>query len=163
MAHDPDEDRIRRKAHELWVAEGHPHGRHEDHWEQAREIIAIEDSQKSTLLPRDTGAEEPVESGEIAESYSDLPNLTDQGEHSLTDIDREPAVTAPVNTATTKVAGAAVGQAKETQAPLVDKTAASEAKLPGKAEVAAKAAPKPAAKSPPAAPKSTKPAGAKGR
>ena len=51
MAQDPDEERIRRKAHELWEAEGHPHGRDQDHWDQARELVAIEDSQASTLLP----------------------------------------------------------------------------------------------------------------
>ena len=92
MDQDPDEDRIRRKAHQLWEAEGHPHGRDQDHWDQARELVAIEDSQLSTLLPRTTGADEPVESRQAAENYGDLPNLTDQGEHPLTDTSREPAV-----------------------------------------------------------------------
>lgn len=95
MAPDPDEDRIRRKAHELWEAEGHPHGRDLDHWEQAREIIAIQDSQGSTLLPRDTGAEEPGEAAELTRVYGDVPGLTDQGEHPLTDTSREPEALSP--------------------------------------------------------------------
>jgi hypothetical protein len=112
MAQDPDEDRIRRKAHELWEAEGHPHGRDLDHWTQAREIIAIEDSQASTLLPRETGAEEPIEPAVAIDSLGDVPNLTDQGKDPLTDTSREhdyaqalddPApVTAPPKPVTTK-------------------------------------------------------------
>ena len=92
MAHDPDEDRIRQKAHELWVADGHPHGREDDHWIQAREIIAIQDSEGTTLLPRDTGAEEPIEEPQEAlRNLADFPNLTDQGENLLTSTDREPS------------------------------------------------------------------------
>ena len=91
MGQDSDEERIRRKAHELWEAEGQPHGRDQYHWDQAREIIAIEDSQGSTLLPRNTGAEEPVEDRQAATNYGDMPNLTDQGENALTDTAREPS------------------------------------------------------------------------
>ncbi len=91
MGQDSDEERIRRKAHALWEAEGQPHGRDQDHWDQAREIIAIEDSQGSTLLPRNTGAEEPVEDRRAATNYGDVPNLTDQGESMLTDTSREPS------------------------------------------------------------------------
>jgi hypothetical protein len=91
MGQDPDEERVRRKAHELWVADGRRHGRDQDHWIQAREIIAIEDSQGSTLLPRDTGAQEPVEDADEAlRNLADFPNLTDQGENLLTSTDREP-------------------------------------------------------------------------
>ena len=97
MGPDSDVNRIRRKAHELWEADGHPHGRDQDHWDQAREIIAIEDSQASTLLPRETGAQDVVETRSIAENYGDLPILNDQGEHALTDTSREPAVTQPAS------------------------------------------------------------------
>ena len=95
MAQDTDEDRIRVKAHEIWESEGHPHGRDADHWAQAREIIAIQDGLSDTLLPRNTGAEEPIEPTQAVEPYGDVPNLTDQGEHDLTSIDREPEVTKP--------------------------------------------------------------------
>lgn len=119
MAHDPDEDRIRRKAHELWEAEGHPHGRDQDHWDQAREIIAIEDSQASTLLPRNTGAQEPIEPRQAVENYGDVPNLTDQGEHPLTDTSREPAWTSASRT--TQSIGDTVGAvARPAEAPTPD-------------------------------------------
>lgn len=32
-----DDDKIRRKAYEIWEDEGRPEGRHDDHWRQARE------------------------------------------------------------------------------------------------------------------------------
>lgn len=95
MAQNSDHDRIAAKAHELWEAAGRPHGRDQDHWDQAREIIAIEDSQRDTLLPRDTGAQEPIEEPEEAlRNLADMPNLTDQGENLLTSTDREPELTA---------------------------------------------------------------------
>lgn len=40
-----DEERIRRRAHEIWEREGRPEGQQEDHWAQAcREIAADEDA-----------------------------------------------------------------------------------------------------------------------
>ena len=95
MAQDTDEDRIRVKAHEIWESEGHPHGRDEDHWAQAKEIIAIQDGLSDTLLPRNSGVEEPIEPTQAVEPYGDVPNLTDQGEHDLTSVDREPEITKP--------------------------------------------------------------------
>lgn len=38
-----DEERIRRRAHEIWEREGRPEGRHEDHWAQACREIAAEE------------------------------------------------------------------------------------------------------------------------
>jgi hypothetical protein len=35
---EPDEERVRRKAYELWVSEGRPSGREREHWELAREL-----------------------------------------------------------------------------------------------------------------------------
>jgi hypothetical protein len=88
---DNDQDRISKKAHELWEAEGRPHGRDQDHWDQAKEIIALQDSAGDALLPRDTGAEEPVEERSIAiDNEGEAPNLTDTGEHDLTSTAREP-------------------------------------------------------------------------
>lgn len=42
------EDRIRTRAHELWIAAGRPDGREKDHWQQAEREI-------------DGGKSEPVE------------------------------------------------------------------------------------------------------
>ena len=104
---DTDDDRIAKKAHELWEAEGRPHGRDREHWDQAKEIVALHDSAGVALLPRDTGAEEPVEERSIAiDNEGEAPNLTDTGEHDLTSIDREPAITAPPPSATKPKAAA---------------------------------------------------------
>jgi hypothetical protein len=37
-----DQERIRRRAHEIWEREGRPEGRHEEHWTQARQEIEAE-------------------------------------------------------------------------------------------------------------------------
>jgi hypothetical protein len=37
------EERIRRRAYELWVEEGQPEGRAEDNWERARALVEAED------------------------------------------------------------------------------------------------------------------------
>lgn len=31
----PEQDAIRRRAHEIWAEEGYPHGRDREHWQQA--------------------------------------------------------------------------------------------------------------------------------
>jgi hypothetical protein len=36
------EKRIREQAYHLWVAEGRPHGRHDEHWQQAAKLVAAE-------------------------------------------------------------------------------------------------------------------------
>lgn len=41
---DDREDQIRRRAHEIWEAEGKPHGRDRLHWDQAAEELAGGDS-----------------------------------------------------------------------------------------------------------------------
>ena len=110
-----DNERIAKKAHELWEAEGRPHGRDQEHWDQAKEIVALEDSEKSTLLPRDSGAEEPVEEKSAAiDNEGEVPNLTDTGEHDLTSTAREPAVTSPKKAVAKK---ATLDASKSEQAP----------------------------------------------
>ena len=90
MADDTEHDRISRKAHELWESEGHPHGRDQFHWDEAKEIIALEDSMSGTLLPRETGATEPEEPAIAVTNQGEMPNLADQGPDDLTSTDREP-------------------------------------------------------------------------
>lgn len=100
-----DQDRIAAKAHELWEAEGRPHGRDQAHWDEAKEIVALQDSASAALLPRDAGAQEPVEEKTVAiDNEGEAPSLTDTGEHDLTSTDREPAVTAPPKKAAAKKA-----------------------------------------------------------
>lgn len=94
-----DHERIAVKAHEIWESEGHPHGRDQAHWDQAKEIIALHDSMGDTLLPRDTGAFEPEEPTQATEPFGEMPGLTDQGRDDLVDTDREPEVTKPSHAA----------------------------------------------------------------
>lgn len=75
------EERIRRKAHEIWESEGRPHGRAEMHWDQAKEIIAIEDVGEP-VIPLQETAETPVEPKQAFENQGEFPDLADQGEGS---------------------------------------------------------------------------------
>ena len=50
MADDLDQ-RIKRRAYEIWEREGRPPGREQDHWKLASEEIAIEDNLEQTLVP----------------------------------------------------------------------------------------------------------------
>jgi hypothetical protein len=92
---DDDQERIARKAYEIWESEGQPHGRDQSHWDQAKEIIALQDSMGDTLLPRSAGSEEPEEPTQAVENNGDIPGIRDQGRDDLTDIDREPEFTKP--------------------------------------------------------------------
>lgn len=119
-------------------------------------MIAIEDSQASTLLPRDTGAQEPIEPRQAVENYGDVPNLTDQGEHPLTDTSREPAWTSA-----SRSTGDTVGAvARPAEAPTPDVFDKAIVKPPLKSAPAvakrASAAPKAAAPAKPAAPEASK-------
>ena len=39
-----DEERVRRRAHEIWEREGRPEGRQAEHWRQAMDEIEAEDA-----------------------------------------------------------------------------------------------------------------------
>lgn len=71
------ERRIRERAYRIWEEEGRPEGRAEDHWEQAKMIIALEDTQKTMLKPIQEPQAEPIEA---VENLGEFPTLTDQGE-----------------------------------------------------------------------------------
>ena len=76
------ETRIRERAYYLWLQEGCPEGRADTHWDQASELMAIEDNQKSTtrsVPPLDSNPE-TVEPIEAVENAGEFPTLTDQGE-----------------------------------------------------------------------------------
>lgn len=84
---DDVERRVAERAYRIWEREGRPEGRSAEHWDMAREEIAIEDNQRDTLQPNpshgpDDTAEhtEPVEPVLSVEAQGDMPGLTDQGE-----------------------------------------------------------------------------------
>lgn len=80
------EQRIRERAYHLWKSEGSPHDRDVDYWERARELIGMEESAGSGLMPHPathptspsvTGIEEAF----IQENLGEFPSrTTDQGE-----------------------------------------------------------------------------------
>lgn len=74
------QQRIERKANELWVADGKPPGGQERYREQAKEIIAIEEGEDLTHLPRPTQSGEPTEPSIALENQASLPELTDQAD-----------------------------------------------------------------------------------
>ena len=98
LAIDPDhEQRVRERAYHLWESEGKPHGRDVEYWERARELIGMEESAGSGLLPnplttpnapRETGIEE----ADIQENLGEFPGrLTDQGDVKTTPAPRKRA------------------------------------------------------------------------
>ncbi len=77
-----DEDlkqRISRKAYALWEANGRPDGQAERHWDEAKEIVALEDVGEPTLKLEDSLGT-PVEPAVAFENQGDVPGLDDQGE-----------------------------------------------------------------------------------
>jgi hypothetical protein len=87
LAIDPQrEQRVRERAYLLWESEGKPHGRDVEYWERARELVGMEESAGSALLPnpqseaasqRKTGVEEAA----LQDNLGEFPDrLTDQGE-----------------------------------------------------------------------------------
>lgn len=77
---DDRDERIRRKAYELWEAAGRPEGRHEHHWVEAREIVALEDVGGDPTVPVRADGEPGAEPALAQESLGDLPGLRDQGD-----------------------------------------------------------------------------------
>ncbi len=76
-----EDEKIRRKAHQLWEAEGRPEGRHESHWTEAREIVALEEGAgQAALKPVEETVSEPIEPAIAATSHGEVPGLTDLGE-----------------------------------------------------------------------------------
>jgi hypothetical protein len=70
----------------MWEEEGRPSGRADVHWDKARELVAIEESEKDTLLPNpqreyeDNPTTEPVEPLLAVKNEGEFPTLTDEGE-----------------------------------------------------------------------------------
>ena len=85
---DPErERRVRDRAYHLWNDEGRPHGRHDEFWERARELVGMEESAGFGQLPnperagRDPAQREPVEEAFLQENLGEFPGrFADQGE-----------------------------------------------------------------------------------
>ncbi len=79
-ADEPWEERVRRKAHEIWLSEGGPHGRAEDHWRIAKALVAEEIASGRADLPYAGREDEPTEEAGLQRNLGEFPTLTDQGE-----------------------------------------------------------------------------------
>jgi hypothetical protein len=55
----PDEERIRRRAYDIWEREGRPEGRQEGHWAQACREIATEEDGVGVVAPSSTVDQDP--------------------------------------------------------------------------------------------------------
>lgn len=76
---EPFEERVRRRAHEIWLSEGGPHGRAEDHWRIASELVAEEIARSRSDLPYTGEVRDSVEEARIQENLGEFPDLDDQG------------------------------------------------------------------------------------
>ncbi len=88
MARSPPitDERIRERAYRLWLEEGQPEGKASEHWEKARELLALESDPEEGKEGPDEGYNnpgpwgEPVEQASILENQGEFPTTTDQGE-----------------------------------------------------------------------------------
>ena len=92
---DPDQQaRIRERAYALWEADGGPHGRADEYWERASELVGMEQAGRFGQLPNpaslpgaDPLHQEIVEEASIQENLGEFPDrFADQGERSLTPV-----------------------------------------------------------------------------
>ena len=80
------DERIRERAYRLWIEEGQPHGKDAEHWEKARELLALESDPEEGKVGVGEGYnnagpwDEPVEEAATLENLGEFPTLTDQGE-----------------------------------------------------------------------------------
>jgi hypothetical protein len=78
------EQRIRERAYRLWEQEGRPEGRADVHWDEATELVAIEQNLRFTMQPphpeRFGPTGEPIEPLVAVENQGEFPTITDQGE-----------------------------------------------------------------------------------
>ena len=73
------EERIRDRAYAIWESEGRPEGRAEFNWDQAKEIVALEDAGEP-LIDVEDSVETPVEPAVAFENMGAVPGLDDQVE-----------------------------------------------------------------------------------
>ena len=74
------EERVRRKAHELWQEEGGQHGRAEDHWRIASQLVGEEIAQSRADLPYLGDTDAPPEEAALLDNLGEFPDLADQGQ-----------------------------------------------------------------------------------
>lgn len=71
------EQRIRERAYKIWLDEGQPEGRAQEHWEIAKLAIAEEDALPQMLKSPRLPGPDPIEAWT---NQAEFPTLVDQGE-----------------------------------------------------------------------------------
>src|SRR5262245_41849130 len=69
-----DFEKRRQRAHQLWVDEGRPQGKAEEHWKRARETVANEDRRRTAP---DTQSAPPIMDHDVG-SPAQSPPVTDE-------------------------------------------------------------------------------------
>ena len=88
---DEVEERVKRRAYEIWQREGCPEGREADHWTLAKEEIAIEDNQTQALLPNPSeGGDDAVVHPEPVEPVLAAESLGEDAGGPTTQSDEQP-------------------------------------------------------------------------
>ncbi len=85
-------ERIERRAYHLWQGDGEPHGRHDEYWERASELVHMEMAGNTGQLPNpatlpgaDPNAPDVIEDARIQENLGEFPDrFADQGEKTAT-------------------------------------------------------------------------------
>jgi hypothetical protein len=83
------EERIRERAYRLWLEEGQPEGKDAEHWEKARELLALESDPEEGKKGIAEGFNktgpwgEPVEQTAALKSQGEFPATPDQGEQQI--------------------------------------------------------------------------------
>lgn len=93
------QQRIREKAHEIWVLEGKPNWQQERHWDMAKELIAQADNLAATLKPIEAGRGAVEEANVALGRHGDMPGLTDQADPPRTRRTAAKKTAAPTRTA----------------------------------------------------------------
>lgn len=125
------EDRIRAKAHEIWLSEGEPEGSETRHWDMATAAIEAEDAEAA--MPTPSEAEPPTETstentGETSESPSaDAPDGT-AGEAAGEASQAPESKPAPKKRAPRARKTAAAGTATDSDAPAAPRKRATRAR-----------------------------------
>ena len=74
------EDRIRLRAHQLWEAEGQPHGSHDEHWRRAEEEVDAEKPASARAFADAAGTPTGTDLASDAEASSVTTPVTDDPE-----------------------------------------------------------------------------------
>lgn len=125
-----DDDRIRKRAHEIWEEEGRPEGRHSEHWEQAvRDVTGASSGSKGAGKTKaDSTAAPQAKQGKTAAAAKPA------SDKSASSKSAAPKSTTPKSTASKPTAEKAATDTAATA-----KSAKSKAEDAGQKPVAAKA------------------------